>query len=97
MGTVLGTNSLNIQFKRALIRDKWTAWLDLLRRLMSVNLNNEPDSFRWQLTTFGVFSVKSMYADLINTGPAYRSKHILKTKVPLKVMIFMWFVPRVAR
>ena len=40
----------------------------------------------------GVFSVKSMYSDFINTGPISRSIHIPKIKVPLKIKVFMWFV-----
>lgn len=90
--SVLGASPLNIQFRRALIGDKWIAWLNLVRRLMAINLTNEPDSFHWWLHSSGVFSVKSMYADLINTGPAFRRQHIWKTKVPLN--FFMWFVYR---
>lgn len=43
--SVLGASPLNIQFRRALIGDKWIAWLNLVRRLMAINLTNEPDSF----------------------------------------------------
>jgi hypothetical protein len=36
--------------------------------------------------------VKSMYLDLIDTGPLSRSLHFWKIKVPLRIKIFMWFV-----
>uniref|UniRef100_A0A453MRN1 Reverse transcriptase zinc-binding domain-containing protein n=1 Tax=Aegilops tauschii subsp. strangulata TaxID=200361 RepID=A0A453MRN1_AEGTS len=35
---------------------------------------------------------KSMYLDLIDSGPLSRSLHIWKIKVPLRIKIFMWFV-----
>lgn len=59
---------------------------------MQVNLTAETDSIRWKLSVSGAFSVKSMYTDLINTGPIPRSIHIWKIKVPLKIKVFMWFV-----
>jgi hypothetical protein len=45
-------------------------------RLMRVTLTNEPDSFKWRLTTNSIFSVKSMYADYLN-GHAVFLKKIL--------------------
>jgi hypothetical protein len=33
---------------------------------MAVNLSDQQDKFVWKLTKFGVFSVKSMYLDLMN-------------------------------
>lgn len=94
MATVLGSNPLTVQFRIALIGDKWTAWLHLVRRLMEITFTNEPDTFLWRSSSSGLFSVKSMYVDFINVGPVSRSKHIWKTKVPLKIKIFMWFVHR---
>ena len=59
---------------------------------MEVNLSDVPDTLQWKLSRSGVFSVKSMYADLINTGTIPRTVHIWKVKVPLKIKVFMWFV-----
>ena len=59
---------------------------------MEVHLSDEEDSFRWKLTNNGLFTVKSMYLDLINSGPIPRSLHIWRVKVPLRIKIFMWFV-----
>jgi hypothetical protein len=66
---------------------------------MEINLSDAADSLHWKLSVLGVFSVKSMYTDLINTGPISRmTKRIWerskrwKIKVPLKIKVFMWFV-----
>uniref|UniRef100_A0A453CVQ5 Uncharacterized protein n=1 Tax=Aegilops tauschii subsp. strangulata TaxID=200361 RepID=A0A453CVQ5_AEGTS len=63
--TVLQYTPLNIQFRRTLAGNRWEAWLHLVRRLMDVQLSQQPDKFRWKLTQNGVFSVKSMYVDII--------------------------------
>jgi hypothetical protein len=61
---------------------------------MCVNLNDEPDSFKWNLTTIGIFSVKSMYVDYMNEHRSSGKKYLLKMKVPLKIWIFTWFFIR---
>jgi hypothetical protein len=38
---------------------------------MEINLNDEPDKFVWGLTTSGIFSVKSMHADMLNDHARY--------------------------
>jgi hypothetical protein len=57
---VLSHVPLNIRFNRTLIGDIWNYWVSLLRRLMHINLSDEPDSFKWCFTTMSIFSVKSM-------------------------------------
>jgi hypothetical protein len=59
---------------------------------MEVNLSDEPDTLHRKLSVSGVFLMKSMYIDLINTGPIPRSLHIWKIKMLLKIKVFMWFV-----
>jgi hypothetical protein len=59
---------------------------------MLVNLGNELDRFRWNLTTNGLFSVKSMYEDLMNDQSPQSRNFIWKLKIPLKNKIFMWFL-----
>jgi hypothetical protein len=68
--------------------------LHLVRQLINVELTNEKDTFTWNLTTSGTFTVKSMYLDLINDDTKYLKKYIWKIKVPLKIKVFMWFVHR---
>uniref|UniRef100_A0A453PMB0 Reverse transcriptase zinc-binding domain-containing protein n=1 Tax=Aegilops tauschii subsp. strangulata TaxID=200361 RepID=A0A453PMB0_AEGTS len=89
--TVLQSNPLNIQFRRMLVGNRWEAWLHLVRRLMDVYLSQQTDQLHWKLTQTGVFSVKSMYLDIINSGTIPRSMHISKVKVPLRIKVFMWF------
>uniref|UniRef100_A0A453LXQ8 Reverse transcriptase zinc-binding domain-containing protein n=1 Tax=Aegilops tauschii subsp. strangulata TaxID=200361 RepID=A0A453LXQ8_AEGTS len=45
VATVMQTVSLNIQFRRSLVGDRWTSWLHLVRRLMEVHLSDQGDSF----------------------------------------------------
>ena len=60
---------------------------------MNIDLSEEKDSFKWGLSKSGVFTVKSMYNYLINSGIKV-SQEIWKTKIPLKTKIFMWYVKR---
>uniref|UniRef100_A0A453QG38 Uncharacterized protein n=1 Tax=Aegilops tauschii subsp. strangulata TaxID=200361 RepID=A0A453QG38_AEGTS len=54
------------QFRRALVGERWTAWMHLVRRLIHVQLSDQPDSTRWKFARNGVFTVKSFYMDLVN-------------------------------
>jgi hypothetical protein len=89
---VLAANPLNISFRRTLNGNKWERWTHLLHRLILVQLNDNEDRFTWNLTESGVFSVKSMYNDLLSGHTVSLKKHIWKLKVPLKIKIFMWFL-----
>jgi hypothetical protein len=86
---VLAHVPLNIQFRRILHGDKWMDWLHLCRRLMNVTLQDQTDSFVWNLTTTGFFTVKSMYEDLMNDHTPFLRKYLWKLKIPLKIKIFM--------
>ena len=94
MADVLANGPLNIEFRRTLNGSKWSDWLHFVEELMGVTLSNEPDQFRWRLTPSGMFSVKSMYADLMNGQVPFRHKYIWKLRVPLKIRIFMWFLQK---
>jgi hypothetical protein len=67
-------------------------WLHLVERLMNIQIFEEPDSFTWQLTPFGVFTVKSLYEEYMNEDTRYLQKYLWKLEVPLKIIIFMWFL-----
>ena len=56
----LSSTPLNIGFRRALIGNKWNRWLHLVERLMTVQLSDQQDVFVWNLTSAGIFSVKSL-------------------------------------
>ena len=92
--TVFSETTLNITFRRSLTGNKWDKWLELVQRLMDVRISNEKDVFVWNLTPSGIFTVKSMYLDLLNGHTRYLRKYIWKIKVPLKIKIFMWFLHR---
>jgi hypothetical protein len=87
-------NGLNISFRRNLHGDKWLSWLDLVERLMDIQLTDEKDTFIWKLTDSGQFSVRSLYAELLNGNTRFLRKYLWKIKVPLKIRIFMWFLNR---
>jgi hypothetical protein len=53
----------------------------------------ERDVFIWGLKASGVFTVKSMYAILINNGVRV-SQDIWQIKLPMKIKIFMWYLKR---
>ena len=59
---------------------------------MEVQLSDQPDELRWKLTRSGVFTVKSMYIDVINSNSIPTSKNVWDVKVPMKRTVFMWFV-----
>ena len=84
---MLSTPTLNIKFCRSRLGNRWDKWLELVNRLMHISLSNTQDVFVWGLTSSGLFSVKSMYLDLINDQPKFTQKFIWKTKVPLKIKI----------
>ena len=92
VSTVLANTPLNITFRRGLNDHKWLQWLHLCQRLISINLTTEPDSFMWKLTDSGLFTVKSMYLDLMNGHTRFLRKYLWKLKIPLKIKIFMWFL-----
>jgi uncharacterized protein Usg len=88
---VLAQTPLNITFRRVLSGNKWTLWLQLCRKLMLVTLNEENDRFVWNLTSNGLFTVKSMYEDIMSDHTHLIRKYLWKVKIPLKIKIFMWF------
>jgi hypothetical protein len=57
---------LNIEFRRVSNENRWKTRLQLVQRLMRVNITTEEDRFIWTLTTLESFTVKSMYADMMN-------------------------------
>jgi hypothetical protein len=66
VSTVLAYNQLNIAFRSVFNNYKWNQWINLCQRLMMVQLTNTPNKFVWKLNDSGIFSVRSMYLDLMN-------------------------------
>jgi hypothetical protein len=90
---VLGSTPLNIGFRRvSIVQNKWDRWVQLVLRLMTVQLTDNEDVFRWSLTTLESFTVKLIYLDFLNSLIVYLKKYIWKIKVSLKIRIFMWLL-----
>ena len=67
---------LNVSFRRTLIGHNLYLWHDLVARISHVQLNNNADAFRWNLTQAGTFTVSSMYNALISNGNVQFDKHL---------------------
>ena len=65
---VMSTTPLNISFRRAIVGQKLIEWNNLILRLANITLPNENDYFIWSLHKNGQFSVKSMYAAIMNSN-----------------------------
>jgi hypothetical protein len=94
VASTITENGLNISFRRNLAGDRWLSWLYLVERLMDIHLTDEKGTFIWKLTGFSQFSVRSLYAELLNGNSKFLRKYLWKIKVPLKIRIFMWFLNR---
>jgi hypothetical protein len=76
-------------------------WLDesaqgQLRQLRDIlgacALSDERDKARWTLEKSGIFTVKSMYRFLFSWEVNSPNKKLWKSRIPLKVKIFMWLI-----
>jgi hypothetical protein len=59
---------------------------------MAVELSNDPNKFMWKVINSEIFTVKSIYLDLMNGYTMFLRKYTWKIKIPLKIKIFMWFL-----
>jgi hypothetical protein len=55
-------------------------------------LTEEQDKPVWKWTKGGKFTVKSVYNRLCNAGLDRSFKHLWKSKVPLKIKIWLWMI-----
>ena len=85
---------LNISFRRTLVEDKLGLWHELVSKVMNIVLTDANDSFKWTLTQNSVFTVKSMYRDLMLTNSIPCNSRVWKIKVPLKIKIFLWYLQK---
>jgi hypothetical protein len=58
---------LNISFRRGIVGDRLNEWLKLFSLVFLVNLNNDKDSFIWQIKRNGVFSTQSLYREIMKS------------------------------
>jgi len=90
---VLSSTPLNISFRRNLVDANLSNWHRIVASLQNINLMEERDIFIWGLNASGNFTVKSMYAVLINNGVRV-SQDIWQITVPMKIKVFLWYLKK---
>jgi hypothetical protein len=65
---VLRSVPFNISFRRNLVGPNLRAWHRIVTSVQDINLLEQRDVFVWSLNASRTFTVKSMYAALINNG-----------------------------
>ena len=93
MAQILNSSPLNISFRQNLVGMNLRDWLKIVVSLQDVNLHEQRDVFIWALHSSRSFSVKSMYAALINNG-VRMSQDIWQIKIPTKIKIFLWYLKK---
>jgi len=83
VASVLATRPLNLYFRRVLVDNKMVEWQNLVAQIAHVQLVNGSNTFRWNLTNSGSFTVRSFYLHLLDSQPPFRHKMIWKLKIPL--------------
>ena len=91
---VLATRPLNLYLRRALVDNKLVEWQNLVAQIAHVQLVDGSDTFRWNLTKSGSFTVRSLYLHFLDRQPSFRHKMIWKLKIPLKIKIFLWYLQK---
>jgi len=93
VATVIASVPLNISFRRNLVGTNLRDWHRIVASLQDVNLQGKRDAFVWGLHSSGRYSVKSMYAALINNGVKV-SQDLWQIKIPTRIKIFLWYLKR---
>ena len=73
---VLATRPLNLFFRRALVDNKLVECQNLVAQIAHVQLVDGSDTFRWNLTNSGSFTVRSLYLHLLDRHPPFIHKMI---------------------
>jgi hypothetical protein len=89
---VLNSIPFNMSFRRALVGHNLYSWNSLVLRSVNIHLNDNEDVFKWSLTTSGQLTVRSMYNTILNENIMPNNRFLWRTKLPLKVKIFLWFM-----
>lgn len=91
---VLSTTPLNISFRRALVGERLSEWLDLVALVVPVTLNENKDKFLWQLRKNGSFSTQTLNRESMKSVRTGGKDPFWKAKLPLKIKIFLWYLKR---
>ena len=92
---VLSTCPLNISLRRALVGGKLSMWTDLVSLVVGVNMVEEEDRWEWKVGKHHVFSVKSMYRDIVQAGTLPDNCVLWKLRVPLRLRSFYGILRKV--
>jgi hypothetical protein len=79
-------------YRRWLSADLQIQDTKLRERLGSISLVPEDDIHVWDSTKNGQFAVKSVYKDISNSGIDRSFKHLCKSKIPLKIKVWLWLI-----
>jgi hypothetical protein len=74
VASIFGRVPLNVSFLRSLVGDNLLWQHSLVTQIANVELNEENDMFKWNLTMLGQFIVKSMYRALVNNVNVFYNK-----------------------
>jgi hypothetical protein len=80
-----------VDFRRSLSLDEAEQWVNLVDLIHQVQLNDMPDKVKWNFEKSGAYTTQSMYRFLLHRGVVnMRMEKVWKSKMPLKIKIFMW-------
>ncbi|WVZ53529.1 hypothetical protein U9M48_004457, partial [Paspalum notatum var. saurae] len=82
----------NILERRALVGGRLQNWEELVSKIALVQLDDQPDSIKCNLSKHGCFTVNSMYNHLVNQTALPLNKFLWRLKLLLKIKIFVWFL-----
>ena len=80
----------NIPFRRNIMGNLLMQWQEVIDYVNSIRCCVDEDKVSWSLNKNGVFSTKSMYNFLEKDLSGSSYSWIWKTKIPLKIQIFVW-------
>ena len=69
------------------------AWHRIVASVLDINWSEQKDVFVWNLNASETFTVKSMYAAIINNGVRVL-QDIWQIKIPMKIKIFLWYLKK---
>jgi hypothetical protein len=79
-------------YRRWLSADLIIQEAKLREKLDNVTLVPEDDIHVWDWTKSGLFTVKSVYKDISSLGIDRSFKHLWKSKIPLKIKVWLWLI-----
>jgi len=89
----MGSGHIQVEFHRSLNQQEFREWERLVELLTSVSLGEGRDIMCWALEKSGKYSTRSFYKAITFGGVENKFlMGIWKTRIPLKIQIFLWMV-----